>query len=93
MESQKRKQRQFFDLAERFRDAADPEKARRFGEDLGRMVFGGRCPRSRPPSRFFFAAPYFAIDTDRSAMQTGMQKVNRHGGCRRPREAPGGVSA
>jgi hypothetical protein len=41
MESQKRKQRQFFDLAERFRGAADPEEAKRLGDELGRMVFGG----------------------------------------------------
>ena len=41
MESQKRKQQQFFDLAERFRSAADPEEAKRLGDELGRMVFGG----------------------------------------------------
>ena len=41
MESQKRKQQQFFDLAERFRGAADPEEAKRLGDELGRMVFGG----------------------------------------------------
>ena len=41
MESQKRKQQKFFDLAERFRGAADPEEAKRLGDELGRMVFGG----------------------------------------------------
>lgn len=41
MEAQKRKQQQFFDLAERFRSATDPEEAKRLGDDLGRMVFGG----------------------------------------------------
>ena len=41
MEAQKRKQRQFFDLAERFRGATDPEEAKRLGDELGRMVFGG----------------------------------------------------
>ena len=41
MEAQKRKQQQFFELAERFRGASDPEDAKRLGNDLGRMVFGG----------------------------------------------------
>lgn len=41
MEAQTRKQQQFYELAERFRGASDPEKARRLGDELGRMVFGG----------------------------------------------------
>ncbi len=41
MEAQKRKQQQFFDLAERFRGTPDPEEAKRLGDELGRMVFGG----------------------------------------------------
>ena len=41
MEAEKRKQQEFFDLAERFRDAADPEEATRLGNQLGLMVFGG----------------------------------------------------
>ena len=41
IEAEKRKQQQFFDLAERFRNATDPEEAKRLGDDLGRMVFGG----------------------------------------------------
>jgi len=41
MEAQQRKQQQFFDLAERFRSEADPEVAKRLGDELGRMVFGG----------------------------------------------------
>ena len=40
-EAQKRKQQQFFDLAERFRSASDPEEANRLGDELGRMAFGG----------------------------------------------------
>jgi hypothetical protein len=40
MEAQKRKQQQFFELAERFRGASDPEEAKRLGDELGRMVFG-----------------------------------------------------
>jgi len=41
MEAEKRKQREFFDLAEHFRTATDPEEVKRLGEQMGRMVFGG----------------------------------------------------
>jgi hypothetical protein len=41
MESEKRKQQEFFDLAERFRCAKDPEEIKRLGDQMGRMVFGG----------------------------------------------------
>ena len=37
---EKRKQQQFFGLAERFRRATDPEDVKRLGDQLGRMVFG-----------------------------------------------------
>jgi hypothetical protein len=40
LEAQKQKEKAFFDLAERFRAARDPEQARRMGDELGRMVFG-----------------------------------------------------
>ena len=40
IEAEKRKQQEFFKLAERFRNAADPEEAKRLGDELGRMVFG-----------------------------------------------------
>ena len=40
MEAEKRKQQEFFELAERFRTAADPEEVRRLGDRMGRMVFG-----------------------------------------------------
>jgi hypothetical protein len=40
IEAEKRKQQEFFELAERFRNADDPEEARRLGDELGRMVFG-----------------------------------------------------
>jgi hypothetical protein len=40
IEAQKRKQEEFFALAERFRSASDPEEAARLGDELGRMVFG-----------------------------------------------------
>ncbi len=41
IEAEKRKQQEFFDLAERFRKERDPEEAKRLGDQLGRMVFGG----------------------------------------------------
>jgi hypothetical protein len=41
IEAEKRKQQEFFDLAERFRNATDPQEAKRLGDELGRMVFGG----------------------------------------------------
>jgi hypothetical protein len=40
MEAEKRKQQEFFDLAERFRNATDPEEVKRLGDQMGRMVFG-----------------------------------------------------
>jgi len=40
IEAEKRKQREFFELAERFRAATDPKDVERLGDDLGRMVFG-----------------------------------------------------
>jgi hypothetical protein len=38
--AEKRKQQEFFELAERFRNATDPSEAKRLGDELGRMVFG-----------------------------------------------------
>jgi EAL domain-containing protein (putative c-di-GMP-specific phosphodiesterase class I) len=40
MEAEKRKQQEFLDLAERFRNATDPKEVQRLGEQMGRMVFG-----------------------------------------------------
>ena len=37
--AEKRKQQEFFRLAERFRNATDPKEAKRLGDELGRMVF------------------------------------------------------
>jgi hypothetical protein len=39
-EAEKRKQQEFFELAERFRSTTDPKEAERLGDELGRMVFG-----------------------------------------------------
>ena len=41
IEAEKWKQQEFFALAERFRSESDPEAAKRLGDELGRMVFGG----------------------------------------------------
>lgn len=41
IDAERRKQEQFFALAERFRNEKDPEEANRLGDELGRMVFGG----------------------------------------------------
>ena len=41
VDTEKRKQQQFFALAERFRNEQDPEEANRSGDELGRTVFGG----------------------------------------------------
>ena len=40
IEVQKRKEKAFFDLAERFRSATDPDDVERLGDQLGKMVFG-----------------------------------------------------
>jgi hypothetical protein len=41
IEAEKRKEQEFFELAERFRKATDPKEVKRLGDHLGRMVFGG----------------------------------------------------
>jgi len=40
IQAEKRKQQEFFELAERFRGATDPKEAKRLGDELGRIVFG-----------------------------------------------------
>jgi hypothetical protein len=40
IEAQKRKQKEFFELPERYRAATDPKDVARLGDDLRRMVFG-----------------------------------------------------
>lgn len=41
IEAQKRKEQEFFALAERFRVATDSKEVARLGDELGKMVFGG----------------------------------------------------
>lgn len=40
IEAQKGKEKAFYDLAERFRAAKDPDDIKRLGDDMGRFVFG-----------------------------------------------------
>jgi hypothetical protein len=40
IEARREKEKAFFELAERFRTASDPEQAKRLGDELGRFVFG-----------------------------------------------------
>ena len=40
MEAEKRKQEEFFKLAERYRSTTDPKEANRLGNQLDRMLFG-----------------------------------------------------
>lgn len=40
LEAEQRRQQEFFELAEQFRNASDAEEAKRLGDKLGRMVFG-----------------------------------------------------
>jgi len=40
IEARKQKEKAFFELAERFRAASDPEQVKRLGDELGRLVFG-----------------------------------------------------
>jgi hypothetical protein len=39
-EAEKRKQQEFFELAERFRGATDPDEVKRLGAQRSRIVFG-----------------------------------------------------
>ena len=40
LEAQKEKEKAFFDLANRFRQAKDPEEVQQLGDQMGRFVFG-----------------------------------------------------
>jgi len=40
IQAQKEKEKAFFELAQRFRDADDPKQVERLGDQLGRFVFG-----------------------------------------------------
>lgn len=40
IEARERKEKAFFELAERFRAANDPEQVKHLGEEMGRFIFG-----------------------------------------------------
>jgi hypothetical protein len=40
IEAQREKEKAFFQLAEKFRAASDPELVKRLGDEMGRFVFG-----------------------------------------------------
>ena len=40
IQAQQQKEKAFFQLAERFRAASDPEQVKQLGDQLGRFVFG-----------------------------------------------------
>jgi len=40
IEAQQQKEKAFFQLAERFRAASDPQQVKQLGDQLGRFVFG-----------------------------------------------------
>ena len=40
LEARKQKEKEFFELAERFRDTKDPAEVKHLGDELGRFVFG-----------------------------------------------------
>jgi metal-responsive CopG/Arc/MetJ family transcriptional regulator len=40
IEARRQKEKNFFQLAEKFRAADDPEQVKRLGDELGRFVFG-----------------------------------------------------
>ncbi len=40
IEARKQKEQQFYQLAEKFRSADDPQQVKRLGDELGRFVFG-----------------------------------------------------
>jgi hypothetical protein len=40
IEAQRQKEKAFFQLAEKFRTASDPEQVKRLGDEMGRFVFG-----------------------------------------------------
>ncbi len=54
IEAHQQKEKSFFQLAERFRAASDPEQVKQLGDQLGRFVFGGQMPG--PCVRLFHAS-------------------------------------
>lgn len=40
IEARNRAEREFFELAKRFREASDPDEVNKLGDELGKFVFG-----------------------------------------------------
>ena len=40
LEAQKEKEKAFFEVAERFRAASDPDEIKKLGDKMGRFIFG-----------------------------------------------------
>ena len=40
LEAQKEKEKAFFEVAERFRAASDPDEVKQLGDKMGRFIFG-----------------------------------------------------
>jgi len=40
IQAHKEKEKAFFELAQRFREASDPDEVKRLGDQMGRFVFG-----------------------------------------------------
>lgn len=40
LESRKQKEKDFFELADRFRNSQNPEEVKQLGNELGRFIFG-----------------------------------------------------
>jgi len=52
IEARKEKEKAFFELAERFRSASDPDEAKRLGDQLGLFVFKDVMRRNRGRLKF-----------------------------------------
>jgi hypothetical protein len=40
LEARERREKEFFELAKKFRDTSDPEEVKRLGDEMGRYIFG-----------------------------------------------------
>ena len=69
IEAQKQKERQFFDLAERFRNATDAKEVKRLGDQMGRMIFHSSCHR-RPESAGWSDRPNPSLAAPHSGRQS-----------------------
>ncbi len=40
IKTEKQKEKEFFEIAKRFRNSTDPKEVKRLGDQMGRMIFG-----------------------------------------------------